>query len=94
MLFFYRLRVVACLLGGGLCVLQQVFTNLLPGFGSVVLNSRCWWLFRNRNKLQPQQAVQLNELLAANQRLVTVYALCDESGRAGVSKHIKAALGH
>ncbi len=71
-MLFFCLCVLARLLGGGLCVLQQVFTNLLPGFGGVVLKSRCWLLFRNRNKLQPQQAVLLNELLAANQRFVTV----------------------
>ena len=43
-----------------------------------VLKSSRWLLLRNRNKLQPQQAVQLKELLAANQPLMTVYVLRDE----------------
>ena len=43
-----------------------------------VLKSSRWLLLRNRNKLHPQQAVQLKELLAANQPLMTVYVLRDE----------------
>ena len=43
-----------------------------------VLKSSRWLLLRNRNKLQHQQAVQLKELLAANQPLMTVYVLRDE----------------
>lgn len=43
-----------------------------------VLKSSRWLLLRNRNKLHPQQAVQLKELLAANQPLMTVYILRDE----------------
>lgn len=43
-----------------------------------VLKSSRWLLLRNRNKLQFQQAVQLKELLAANQPLMTAYVLRDE----------------
>ena len=43
-----------------------------------VLKSSSWLLLRNRNKLQSQQPLQLKELLAANQPLMTVYVLRDE----------------
>jgi transposase len=37
-----------------------------------VLKSSRWLLLRNRNKLQAQQAVQLKELLAANEPLMAI----------------------
>lgn len=43
----------------------------------VVKQSR-WLLLRNRQNLQPSQTVQLEELLAANQSLFTVYVLKDQ----------------
>ena len=42
----------------------------------VVKGSR-WMLLRNAENLKPEQAVQLQELLAANQPLATVYVLKD-----------------
>lgn len=43
-----------------------------------VLKSSRWLLLRNRDRLQKQQAVRLQELLRANQPLLTVYLLRDE----------------
>lgn len=45
------------------------------------LKSSRWPLLRNRHKLKPEQAVQLKELLAANQSLLCVYVLRDELER-------------
>lgn len=49
-----------------------------PPSARKVLKSSRWLPLRNRNKLQSQQAVQLRELLAANQPLMMVYVLRDE----------------
>lgn len=43
-----------------------------------VLKSSRWLLLRNRDRLHEQQAVRLQELLQANQPLLTVYLLRDE----------------
>jgi transposase len=43
----------------------------------VIKRSR-WLLLRNRDNLKEEQAVQLEELLAANQSLMTVYVLKDQ----------------
>lgn len=43
----------------------------------VVKTSR-WLLLRNRENVPPEQAVQLDELLAANRALLTVYLLKDD----------------
>ncbi len=43
-----------------------------------VLKSSRWLLLRNRANLEPNQAVHLKELLAANQPLLCVYLLRDE----------------
>ena len=43
-----------------------------------VIKSSRWLLLRNRSNLEPQQAVRLRELLAANEPLMTVYVLRDE----------------
>lgn len=43
-----------------------------------VLKCSRWLLLRKRTSLQPQQAVHLQELLQANQPLMTVYVLRDE----------------
>lgn len=43
----------------------------------VVKQSR-WLLLRNRHNLAPSQSIQLEELLAANQSLLTVYLLKDQ----------------
>ena len=45
------------------------------------LKSSRWLLLRNRHNLKPEQAVQLKELLAANQSLLCVYVLRDELER-------------
>ncbi|AKK23963.1 ISL3 family transposase [Pandoraea oxalativorans] len=46
-----------------------------------VIKSSRWLLLRNRDKLDRQQAVRLDELLQANQPLLTVYVLRDELKR-------------
>lgn len=46
-----------------------------------VLKSTRWLLLRNRDNLSTNQAVHLNEVLAANQPLLTVYILRDELKR-------------
>ena len=46
-----------------------------------VVKSARWLLLRNQAGLSPPQKVQLNELLAANQALLTVYLLRDELKR-------------
>jgi len=47
--------------------------------GRHIVKSARWLLLRNRESLKsPAQAVQLNELLAANQALMTVYVLRDD----------------
>lgn len=46
-----------------------------------VLKSSRWLLLRNRHNLEPNQAVHLKELLAANQALLCVYVLRDELKR-------------
>lgn len=46
-----------------------------------VLKSSRWLLLRNRSSLSSPQAVHLNEVLAANQPLLTVYILRDELKR-------------
>lgn len=51
-----------------------------PQARKVVKSSR-WLLLRNRDNLKPGQQVQLTELLAANQALLTVYLLKDELKR-------------
>ena len=43
-----------------------------------VIKSSRWLLLRNRHNLDPAQAVRLQELLQANQPLLTVYLLRDE----------------
>ena len=43
-----------------------------------VIKSSRWLLLRNRRNLDPAQAVRLQELLQANQPLLTVYLLRDE----------------
>ena len=43
-----------------------------------VLKSSRWLLLRKRTSLQPQQAVHLQELLQANQPLMTVYVVAPE----------------
>ena len=50
------------------------------GARRVVKSSR-WLLLRNRSGLDKQQSVRLDELLAANQSLLTVYVLRDELKR-------------
>lgn len=42
-----------------------------------VVKQSPWLLLRNRDNLKDEQAVQLQELLAANQPLATVYVLKD-----------------
>ena len=46
-----------------------------------VIKSARWLLLRNRNHLDAHQAVRLDELLEANQPLLTVYLLRDELKR-------------
>jgi transposase len=46
-----------------------------------VLKSTRWLLLRNRDNLNQQQSVHLNEVLAANQPLLAVYVLRDELKR-------------
>ncbi|WP_236755938.1 ISL3 family transposase [Achromobacter pulmonis] len=46
-----------------------------------VIKSSRWLLLRNRDNLDQQQAVRLDELLQANQPLLTVYVLRDELKR-------------
>jgi len=43
-----------------------------------VMKSSRWLLLRNRDNLRPDQAVHLDDLLAANQSLLAVYLLRDE----------------
>jgi transposase len=40
-----------------------------------VIKSSCWLLLRNADNLKPEQAVRLEELLANNASLATVYVL-------------------
>ena len=49
--------------------------------GRRVVKSSRWLLLRNRRTLSPDQTVHLDELLAANQALTTVYVLRDELKR-------------
>ena len=49
--------------------------------GRRVVKSSRWLLLRNRRTLSPDQTVRLDELLAANQALTTVYVLRDELKR-------------
>jgi transposase len=46
-----------------------------------VIKSSRWLLLRNRGNLEPSQAVQLKELLRANQPLLTAYLMRDELKR-------------
>jgi transposase len=46
-----------------------------------IIKSSRWLLLRNRNNLDRQQGVRLEELLQANQPLLTVYVLRDELKR-------------
>lgn len=46
-----------------------------------VVKSSRWLLLRNREHLDPKQAVRLEELLSANQSLLTAYLLRDELKR-------------
>lgn len=46
-----------------------------------VIKSSRWLLLRNRRNLEPAQAVQLKELLQANQPLLTAYLMRDELKR-------------
>jgi len=46
-----------------------------------IIKSSRWLLLRNRDNLDRQQAVRLDELLQANQPLLTVYVLRDELKR-------------
>lgn len=46
-----------------------------------VIKSSRWLLLRNRKSLEPRQAVQLSELLEANQPLLTTYLMRDELKR-------------
>ncbi|HET6553852.1 MAG TPA: ISL3 family transposase [Dyella sp.] len=46
-----------------------------------VIKSSRWLLLRNRDNLEPRQAVQLKELLQANQPLLSVYLMRDELKR-------------
>lgn len=46
-----------------------------------VIKSSRWLLLRNRGNLEPSQAVQLKELLQANQPLLTAYLMRDELKR-------------
>lgn len=46
-----------------------------------VVKSSRWLLLRNRDNLTPEQTVRLDELLEANQALLTVYLLRDELKR-------------
>jgi transposase len=46
-----------------------------------VIKSSRWLLLRNRQNLDPRQAVQLDELLEANQPLLTAYLMRDELKR-------------
>ena len=46
-----------------------------------VIKSRRWLLLRNRSNLDPRQTVQLDELLQANQPLLTTYLMRDELKR-------------
>ncbi|WP_162622900.1 ISL3 family transposase [Salinisphaera orenii] len=57
-----------------------------PRARKVVKTSR-WLLLRNRDNLKSNQQVQLNELLAANQSLLTVYLLKDELKRLWRYRH-------
>lgn len=43
-----------------------------------VIKSSRWILLRNADNLEPEQAVKLDELLAANAFLTTVYVLKDQ----------------
>lgn len=43
-----------------------------------VIKSSRWLLLRNANNLKPEQAIKLEELLAANASLATVYVLKDQ----------------
>jgi len=43
-----------------------------------IIKSARWLLLRNRENVKPQDRVKLNELLAANRRLMTVYLLKDD----------------
>ncbi len=46
-----------------------------------VIKSSRWLLLRNRKNLEPRQAMQLSELLEANQPLLTTYLMRDELKR-------------
>jgi transposase len=46
-----------------------------------VIKSSRWLLLRNRGNLEPSQAIQLKELLQANQPLLTAYLMRDELKR-------------
>lgn len=46
-----------------------------------MIKSSRWLLLRNRNNLDPAQAVQLDELFQANQPLLTAYLMRDELKR-------------
>jgi transposase len=52
-----------------------------------VVKSSRWLLLRNRSALDDEQAVRLEELLAANQALLTVYLLRDELKRLWFYRH-------
>ncbi|MEQ9799048.1 MAG: ISL3 family transposase [Salinisphaeraceae bacterium] len=58
----------------------------IPRARKVVKTSR-WLLLRNRDNLTPGQQVHLQELLAANQSLLTVYLLKDELKRLWRYRH-------
>jgi transposase len=57
-----------------------------------IIKSSRWLLLQNRQGLQPGQAVQLRELLGANQALLTVHLLRDELKRLWWYRHEGWAL--
>lgn len=56
-----------------------------------VIKSSRWLLLRNRDNLDPSQAVQLKELLQANQPLLTAYLMRDELKRLWFHRRPEAA---
>ena len=52
-----------------------------------VIKSSRWLLLRNRSNLDPRQTVQLDELLQANQPLLTAYLMRDELKRLWFYRH-------
>ncbi|MER8124910.1 transposase, partial [Acinetobacter baumannii] len=52
-----------------------------------VIKSSRWLLLRNRENLDPRQSVRLDELLDANQPLLTAYLMRDELKRLWFHRH-------